>query len=82
MFLSDTTVYSLIRYIDVGDIFCTPDRVFVSSDGLFDYMVYYSEYSAMTVYSLIQCIEWGDYVVPRIVRLSDMTVYSRIQCIG
>ena len=67
--MSDTTVYSLIRNIDVGDSFCTSDRVFVSSDGLFriDYMMYYSEYSAMTVYSLIQCIECGDYAVPRII---------------
>ena len=30
----------------------------------------------MTVYSLIQCIEWVDYTVPRVVCLSDMTVYS------
>ena len=40
--LSDMTVYSLVQYIDVGDILCTSDRVFVSSDGLFDYMAYYS----------------------------------------
>ena len=55
--LSDMTFCSLVRYIDGGDDGCTSDRVVVRSVVLFATAVYCYEYSAMTVYSLIQLID-------------------------